>query len=66
MDLWLFEQATKIVNDRTKELYTLGLSDDEKSRTWKEEVKDVTGERLKDAEESLAGFLMSWWDETSQ
>ncbi|WP_271001456.1 phospholipase [Listeria seeligeri] len=56
----------KIVNDRTKELYTLGLSDDEKARTWKEEVKDVTGDRLKDAEESLAGFLMSWWGETSQ
>lgn len=53
MDLWLFEQATKIVNDRTKELYTLGLSDDEKARTWKEEVKDV--------EECLAGLLMSWW-----
>ncbi|MBC1757183.1 phospholipase [Listeria seeligeri] len=56
----------KIVNDRTKEFYTLGLSDDEKARTWKEEVKDVTGERLKDAEERLAGSLVTWWVETLQ
>ncbi|WP_203572571.1 hypothetical protein [Listeria seeligeri] len=58
MVLWLFEQATKIVNDRTKELYTLGLSDDEKARTWKEEVKDV--------EECLAGLFVELVVETSQ
>lgn len=56
----------KIVNAIIKKSYIQGLSDSQKSRTWKKAVRAATGKRLRDSQETLAGFLEFWYAKTNE
>ncbi|HAC2751551.1 phospholipase [Listeria monocytogenes] len=64
---WLYENAKrakadypKIVNAKTKKSYLVGNSE------WKKDTVEPTGARLRDSQQTLAGFLEFWSKKTNE